>query len=111
MSLTLPLGEYRRLLNTYLRPPRARVVLPAGLLLGSVALQLANPQIIRYFIDATQRQGDVAPLVYAGIAFIAVSLTGRLLSIAITYLSINVGWRATNSLRAALTEHLLRLDM
>src|SRR5205814_2484378 len=58
-----------------------------------------------------QRRGDRAPLVYAGMAFIGVGLVGRLLTIATTYLSINVGWRATNSLRAALTEHLLRLDM
>jgi ABC-type multidrug transport system fused ATPase/permease subunit len=90
-------------------------MLLASLLLASVGLQLVNPQIIRYFIDATQvslRSGsDLAPLVYAGIAFMVVSLVGRLLAIATTYLSINVGWRATNSLRAALAEHLLRLDM
>lgn len=83
----------------------------AALLLGSSGLQLLNPQIIRYFIDATQRRGDLAPLVYAGLAFIVGSLIGRLITIAVTYLSINVGWRATNSLRASLTEHLLRLDM
>lgn len=110
-ELTLPVAEYRRLLGTYLRPQRGRVMLLAALLLGSVALQLINPQIIRYFIDTTQRRGDLAPLAYAGMAFIAISLGGRLLAIAITYLSINVGWSATNSLRAALTEHLLLLDM
>jgi ATP-binding cassette, subfamily B, bacterial len=115
MLSNLPIGEYRRLLGTYLRSQRGRVMLLAGLLVASVALQLANPQIIRYFIDATQaslRSGvGVAPLVYAGLAFIAASLGGRLLSVASTFLSIDVGWRATNSLRAALTEHLLRLDM
>jgi ABC-type multidrug transport system fused ATPase/permease subunit len=111
MSFTLPVAEYRRLLGTYLRPQRGRVALLAGLLLANVALQLVNPQIVRYFIDATQRRGDAGPLVYAGLAFMGTSLAGRLLAIATTYLSINVGWRATNSLRAALTEHLLRLDM
>jgi ATP-binding cassette subfamily B protein len=111
MSLTLPLAEYRRLLGTYLRPQRGRVALLAALLLASVALQLINPQIIRYFIDATQRRGDSAPLVYAGLAFIAGSLVGRALTVATTYLSLNIGWRATNALRAALAEHLLRLDL
>jgi ATP-binding cassette subfamily B protein len=110
-ELNVPLAEYRHLLSTYLRPQRGRVTLLAALLLASVALQLVNPQIIRYFIDATQSHSDVAPLVYAGLAFISVSLVGRLLTIVTTYLSINVGWRATNSLRASLTEHLLRLDM
>src|SRR3954451_17974708 len=102
MSLTLPVAEYRRLLGTYLRPQRGRVTWLAALLFAGVALQLVNPQIIRYFIDATQGQGDVAALVYAGLAFIAVSLTGRVLTVATTYLSINVGWRPTNALRAAL---------
>src|SRR5262245_50140620 len=111
MSSTLPLGEYRHLLGTYLRPQSGRVTLLAILLIAGVVLQLVNPQIIRYFIDATQSQGEVAPLFYAGIAFIAISLAGRLLTVATTYLSTNIGWSATNSLRAALTEHLLRLDM
>jgi ATP-binding cassette, subfamily B, bacterial len=111
MSLTFPLGEYRRLLGAYLRPQRGRVMLLAALLFGSVALQLINPQIIRYFIDATQRRGAGASLVYAGLAYIGASVFGRLLTIGATYLSVNVGWQATNALRAALTEHLLRLDM
>jgi ATP-binding cassette subfamily B protein len=114
-ELTFPLAEYRRLLGTYLWPQRGPVSLLAALLVAGVALQLVNPQIIRYFIDTTQASlrsgGDVTPLVYAGLAFIAISLIQRLLNISTTYLSINVGWRATNSLRAALTEHLLRLDM
>jgi ABC-type multidrug transport system fused ATPase/permease subunit len=111
MSLTVPVAEYRRLLGTYLRPQRGRVTLLAALLLAGVGVQLVQPQIIRYFIDATQRREAGAPLVTAGIAFLAASLGGRLLTIATTYLSINIGWRATNALRVALTEHLLRLDM
>ncbi len=111
MHLTLPLADYRRLLGTYLRPQHGRVIAMAALLFGSVALQLINPQIIRYFIDATQRQSDIAPLIYSGIAFIAISLAQRLLAVTTAYISTNVGWSATNALRSALTEHLLRLDM
>src|SRR5918911_5616986 len=118
---TLPLAEYRRLLGTYLRPQRGHVALIAILLLGGIALQLINPQIVRYFIDATQnelaaelatpRRDDLTPWVYVGLTFIGISLMGRLLTVATTYLSIDVGWRATNALRADLTGHLLRLDM
>jgi ABC-type multidrug transport system fused ATPase/permease subunit len=111
MQLTLPLAESRQLLGTYLWPQRGRVAVLSGLLLGSIGLQLVNPQIIRYFIDATQTHSDLTPLVYAGIAYIAISLAQRLLAVATTYLSTNVGWSATNALRSALTEHLLRLDM
>ena len=111
MSSTLPLAEYRRLLGVYLRPQRGRVALLAALMIAGAGLQLLNPQIIRYFIDATQRPGAGAPLVYAGLAFIAAGLAGRGLTVATAYLSMEVGWRATNALRAALTEHLLRLDL
>lgn len=111
MLAVLPIGEYRRLLGTYLRPQRGRVLLLAALLIAGVVIQLINPQIIRFFIDATQSGSAAAPLVYAGLAFIATSIAGRLLTVATTYLSINVGWSATNALRASLTEHLLRLDM
>src|SRR5512141_13168 len=102
MRFPFLLTESRQLLGTYLRPHRGRVMLLATLLLASIALQLANPQILRYFIDATQRQGDLAPLIYAGFAYIALSVIGRLLTIATTYLSIDIGWRATNALRADL---------
>src|SRR4051794_13267119 len=111
MSLVFPIGEYRRLLSTYLKPQRGRATLLAALLFAGVGLQLINPQIVRYFIDATQRGAESAPLIYCGAAFIAVSLLGRLITIAVTYLSIDVAFRATNALRASLTEHLLRLDM
>src|SRR5436305_3002213 len=99
MQLTLPLAESRQLLGTYLRPQRGRVALLTALLLGSIGLQLINPQIVRYFIDATQSHSDLAPLVYAGIAYIIISLAQRLLSVMTTYLSTNVGWSATNALR------------
>src|SRR5689334_14742187 len=111
MQLSIPLAEHRQLLGVYLRPQRGRVALLSVLLLGSIGLQLINPQIIRYFIDATQTRSDLTPLVYAGIAYIAISLAQRLLMVATSYLSTNVGWSATNALRSALTEHLLRLDM
>ena len=111
MQLTVPLAEYRQLLGTYLRPQLGRVLLLAVLLIGSVALQLINPQIFRYFIDATQRRSDSTALIYAGSAFLASSVLQRLLTVATTYLSISVGWGATNALRAALTRHLLQLDM
>ena len=111
MHLSVPLAEFPGLLGQYMRPQRGRVALLSTTLLVTIALQLINPQIIRYFIDATQTQDNLTPLFYAGIAYIAVSLAQRLLSVATTYLSTDVGWSATNRLRSDLTEHLLRLDM
>jgi ABC-type multidrug transport system fused ATPase/permease subunit len=109
--MKLPLTQYRGLLGAYLRPQGARVALLAALLFGGIALQLANPQIIRYFIDTTQAGGPQAALVAAAALFLGVALAQRIMSIATTYMGENVGWKATNALRADLALHCLRLDM
>ena len=107
----IPLKEYFTLLRRYLRPQQGRVLGLAGLLLGSIGLQLVSPQVIRYFIDAAQMgAGQRALLVAAGL-FLVLILTERGLQIATTYLSENVAWTATNGLRADLTAHVLKLDL
>jgi ATP-binding cassette, subfamily B, bacterial len=107
----LPLTQYRGLLGTYLKPQVARVALLAALLFGGIGLQLANPQIIRYFIDTTQNGGPQTALLVAAGLFLAVALAQRIITIATTYVGENVGWKATNALRADLALHCLRLDM
>jgi ABC-type multidrug transport system fused ATPase/permease subunit len=107
----LPLTQYRSLLGTYLKPQMVRVLLLAALLFGGIGLQLVNPQIIRYFIDTTQSGGSQTTLIAAAALFLAVALAQRIITIATTYVGENVGWQATNSLRADLALHCLRLDM
>jgi ATP-binding cassette, subfamily B, bacterial len=107
----LPLTQYRSLLGTYLKPQTARVALLAALLFGGIGLQLANPQIIRYFIDTTQNGGPQTALIAAAALFLAVALSQRIITIAATYVGENVGWQATNALRSDLALHCLRLDM
>jgi ABC-type multidrug transport system fused ATPase/permease subunit len=103
--------QYRSLLVTYLRPQRPRVILLAVLLLGSIGLQLANPQLLRYFIDTAQAGGEMTALVEAALLFIGVALLNQAISVGATYVGENVGWTATNALRADLTLHCLRLDL
>ncbi|HEV2124099.1 MAG TPA: hypothetical protein VGW38_15150 [Chloroflexota bacterium] len=43
--------RYIRLLTAYLRPQWQRTAALAFFLLGSIGLQLVNPQVLRYFID------------------------------------------------------------
>jgi ABC-type multidrug transport system fused ATPase/permease subunit len=109
--MNLPLTQYRSLLGVYLRPQRVRVALLAALLFGGIALQLVNPQIIRFFIDTTQAGGPQTVLLAAAALFLGVALVQRIITIATTYVGQNVGWQATNSLRADLALHCLRLDM
>lgn len=106
------LNSYRQLLITYLTPQRSRVTALAALLLTSIALQIANPQLLRYFIDTAQNpQSEMRGLVIAAALFIAIALVTQLLSLGATYVSENVAWSATNELRADLALHCLRLDL
>ncbi len=81
------------------------------LLFGGIALQLVNPQIVRYFIDTTQQGGSQTALTVAALLFIAIGLSQRALALGTLYMSENVAWTATNALRTDLARHVLRLDM
>ena len=105
------LKQYRALLSTYLQRQRGRVAMLAVLLLGGIALQIANPQILRYFIDSAQGGGATSQLINAAILFIVVAIATQMLNVAATYIAENVGWTATNQLRADLALHTLKLDM
>jgi len=87
------------------------VALLAVLLFSSIGLQLANPQVVRFFIDTTQEGGSERALVYASILFVVIALTQSLAALGALYVGQNVGRAATNALRSDLTRHCLRLDM
>ncbi len=105
------LSRYASLLGDYLRPQARQVTALAVLLLAGIGLQLANPQVIRYFIDTTQSGGAQAALLTAAGLYIGFALLRHALAMASTYQSEQVAWNATNRLRKDLTLHLLRLDM
>ncbi|MDG0791342.1 ABC transporter ATP-binding protein/permease [Cohnella ginsengisoli] len=99
------------MLRGYLLPEWRALIGLGALLLSSIALQLVNPQIIRYFIDTAQGQGSLTPLYYAGALFIGFSLLQQGVSVAASYFSENLGWKTTNKLRVDLAAHCLSLDM
>ncbi len=115
--MSTPFVDYRRLLGAYLRPQWRAVLLLALALVASIVLQLVNPQVVRFFIDAAQApaahrtHGTQDALLAAAVVFILVALAQRAVAFAAVYLGENIGWRATNSLRADLTRHCLRLDL
>ncbi len=81
------------------------------LLLSSIGLQLVDPQILRYFIDSATSGNVGANLFGAALLFFGIALLSQLLTIGSTYVSTNIGWIATNALRADLARHCLYLDM
>ncbi|WP_414545456.1 ABC transporter ATP-binding protein [Nostoc sp. CCY0012] len=109
--MKIGLRQYWNLLVDYLKPQKGRVIKFAIALLTSIGLQLANPQILRYFIDTAVAGGSGQNLLLAALLFIGVALVTQLISVAATYYGENVAWRATNTLRADLVEHCLQLDL
>ena len=103
--------RYKELLARYLRPHRRLVIVVAALLLGNIALQLVNPQILRYFIDAAESGATTRVLTWAALLYILVALLYQALSVGASYASEKLGWLATNALREDLALHCLELDM
>jgi ATP-binding cassette subfamily B protein len=100
------------LLRRYLAPRWPRLAFLGLLLLLSVGLRLANPQVIRGFLDETQRpEPSLLTLTLAGVAFLIIGLLDRVVSLGSLYVSENLGWDATNDLRADLLRHVLELDL
>ena len=109
--LNIPLKPYWELLAKYLMPQRARVAVLAALILLTIGLRVANPQIIRYFLDAAQGDATQQQLLIAAGLFLGFALIVQFASVAAIYVGEVVGWTATNNLRADLMLHALHLDM
>lgn len=107
----IPVRAYLRLLRRYLRPLRRRVALLTLLLGVGIACQALNPQLIRAFLDRASSGGSLGGLLTLAGGFTALAVGHQILNVAATYVAEQVGWRATNELRADLAEHVLHLDM
>jgi len=107
----IPVRAYFTLLTDYLRPLRPRVVLLSLVLFGTIGLQLLNPQLIKRFIDGALEGSGASALIPLAVAFMLVAVVQQALAIWSTYLAEDIGWTATNNLRANLTDHVLHLDM
>jgi ATP-binding cassette subfamily B protein len=107
----IPLRRYWDLLVDHLRVQQGRFVLLSVLLLSSIALQVLNPQLMRYFIDTATSGTHNTELVLVALAFITIALIQQVLAVSATYVGENLAWTATNALRAELAGHCLRLDM
>src|SRR5215218_5998468 len=83
-----PAARHGALLATYLRPQRASVAVLAVLLVASIALQIAGPQVLGRFIDvATGAAGGAgADLRSIALLFVAVALAGQVATVLATWL-------------------------
>ncbi len=109
--MKIPLGPFWDILAVYLRPLWRRVIVLAVLMFTGIGLQVANPQIIRYFLDTAQQTSELQPLLLAGVLFLVFAFVLQITTVTATYVSEDIGWTATNRLRADLALHCLELDM
>lgn len=109
--MNIPLRQYWQLLSKYLRSQKVRFFVLSVLLLSSIGVQLVNPQIMRQFIDAARAGTSAQSLFSLALLFISLALLQQVVAVSATYFSENVGWTATNALRADIADHCLRLDM
>lgn len=109
--MNFPLRRYWNLLVTYLRAQRGKAGLLAILLVGSIAMQLGNPLLMRSFIDTALGGGSGQQAMTLAVAFFVLALLQQVVAVCATYVGEDVGWTATNQLRFDLAKHCLRLDL
>ncbi len=103
--------RYARFLVRYLSPRWPLALGLSVLLLVNIGLALANPQIMRHFLDTAQAGGSPQVLRNAALLFLAIALAQQVTSVLATYAGENLAWLATNALRGDLAAHCLGLDM
>ena len=93
----------------YVAPQGAAIALMVAVLLTSIGLALAGPQIVSHFIQVAENGASTATLTRITILYLAVVVAHQAMTTAARYASARVGWTATNRIRGDLTAHVLRL--
>jgi ABC-type multidrug transport system fused ATPase/permease subunit len=104
-------NPYVDLFRRYVAPQWRRTTLLAVLILTSIGLELVGPQLLRAFIDSAIGGGALDALARLALIFVAVAVATQLLTAWSQYVGEDLGWSATNALRADLALHCLRLDL
>jgi ATP-binding cassette subfamily B protein len=107
----IPLKRYWNLLKSYLRPHKPRVILLAFAVSIGIALQLLTPQMLRRFVDSAVTKAEPEVLVQIAVVYILAAVSAQFFSSWGKYVGEDVGWKATNQVRADLTWHCLSLDL
>jgi ATP-binding cassette, subfamily B, bacterial len=95
----------------YLRPQRARIALAALGIVGTTAVTIAWPALVRYAIDNGTERGAEDVIRTAALIFVLLVLVRPLFERLVVVASARAGERFLGSLRVAAFEHLQRLSM
>ena len=83
--MRIPLRKYYDILAKYLMHQKFRFILLSCLVLGSIGMQVGNPQIMRYFIDSATAGKPLGILTTAALLFLGVALLQQAVSVSATY--------------------------
>ena len=101
---------HRRLLALYLRAERPRAVGLAILLLASQLVPLAEPLLLKGFVDRATAGEALAVLIGIALAYIAVALVAQVLAVVVSRAGTILAWRVTDRMRSDVATHVLSLD-
>ncbi len=107
----IPVRSYIRLLRDYLSRQKLRVTLLTITMFTFIGMTLIGPQLVRIFLDRATAGATSSRLIPLAVWFMVVAVLQQIFSVAATYLAEQVGWTATNEMRADLAAHVLNLDM
>jgi len=107
----IPVRSYIRLLRDYLRRQKLRVALLSVTMFTFIGLTLVGPQLVRTFLDRAIDGEEPSRLIPIALWFMVVAVLQQVFSVTATYIAEQVGWTATNEMRADLAAHVLDLDM
>ena len=101
---------HRRLLASYLREERSRAVGLAILLLASQLVPLAEPLLLKGFVDRATAGEALVVLVGIALAYIGVALVAQALAVVVSRAGTILAWRVTDRMRSDVATHVLSLD-
>ncbi len=109
--MNVPFRKYWLLQKKYMAPYKRQIVMLTILLLSNIFLRIINPRIIKFYIDSVSTETGTTLLYQAAILFLTIALAQQVLVVFSVFISQNLAWGSTNSLRSDLFRHSMDLDM
>lgn len=103
-------GKQRAFLMRYLRPYTPQLFLLFMVLMGVMAFDLVQPQILKTFIQSAIAGKPLFLLINIALLFFGAAVGEQIVSVVEVFVAGRLGWVVTNTLRKDLTLHCLRLD-
>jgi ATP-binding cassette, subfamily B, bacterial len=93
------------------RPERRRATVTVAVLLVALAMRLAMPAMLGWFVDSAIGGRPLSLLTSIAVTYVIIALVAEGLQLGVTYGAVDLSWRAGNRLRERLARRALRLEM